>query len=513
MAARITAYLVALIVGVTVIAGLIVGAQRQDGPVDLIVVNGNVFTADGDGTMAEAVAVQGNKILMVGSNREVQRLRRPRTVVVDARGGAVVPGFNDSHAQFIAEGLRLQQVNLADAPTMMAVESEIKAWAAAHPDRAWVVGRGWHHDVLRGELPIRHRLDALVPERPVFLLAHDGNSAWANTAALELARITRRTPNPPQGIIVRDPRTGEPTGVLKGAAMHLVSDLLPAPTRAEREAGLRAAIEHAHRRGVTSVMDAGASEDDLELYSELRRANDLEVRVYAALQGRTDLTPAELDALDKLRAKFNDDPLFKAGAITLAADENVPPQALATMVAELDQRGWQVIIEALGDEAVRIALDAIEFAIGKNGTPERDRRHRIEYAAVADAANTARIHKLGVITALQPQVGADSALQDPVLGVHAGVNQMLPDGVDAGGWTTTDRMTLSEAIDAYTREPAWASYDEHRKGSLARDMLADLVILTQDVFAIPAARLAETDIAVTIFDGRVVYSRSTESND
>lgn len=513
MAARITAYLVALIVGVTFIAGLIVGAQRQDGPVDLIVVNGSVYTADGNGSMAEAVAVQGNKVLLVGSNRDVQRLRRPQTVVVDAKGGAVLPGFNDSHAQFISEGLRLQQVSLGDATTVMGVESEIKAWAAANPDSAWVAGRGWHDDVFRGNLPTRQHLDALVPDRPALLVSFDGKAAWANTAALAFAGITRRTPNPPEGLILRDARSGEPTGVLRGSAIDLVSGLMPAPTREQRETGLRAAIAHAHSRGVTSVLHAGASEDDLDLYSELRRANDLDVRVYAAVRGRTDLTPAELDTLDELRARFDDDPLFKAGAITLAANEDVPPQALAEMVAELDARGWQVIIEAIGDEAIRIALDAIEFAIGRNETPERGRRHRIEHAELADEADAVRFEKLGVVTAMQPRIGAADALQDPVLGVHAGVNRRLPDGVAAGGWVPPGRMTVLEAIDAYTRDPAWASYDEHRKGSLARDMLADLVILTHDIFTVAPSRLAETDIAVTIFDGKVVYSRSTHSND
>jgi predicted amidohydrolase YtcJ len=516
MAARITAYLVALIVSVTFIAGLIVGAQRQDGPVDLIVVNGSVYTADGEGTMAEAVAVQGNKIVMVGSNREVQRLRRLQTVVVDAKGGAVLPGFNDAHAQFVSEGLRLQQVSLGDLTTVRGVESAIKAWAAAHPERDWVVGRGWHDQVFRDGLPTRQRLDALVPNRPAFLLSDDGDAAWANTAALKLAAITRRTPNPPQGVIVRDPRTGEPTGVLRGAAMSLVSDLVPPPTRKEREAALRAAIKHAHRRGVTSVLHAGASADDLELYHQLRRANDLEVRVYAALAGRIDLTAAELDTLDLLRAKFDDDPVFKAGGITLVADAAVPPQALAEMVAELDERGWQVIIEAIGDEAVRVALDAIEFAMGRNGengTAERGRRHRIEHAEPADVIDAVRFEKLGVVTAMQPQVGDADALQDPVLGVHAGVNRTLPDGVAAAGWVPAERMTLSEAIDAYTRDPAWASFDEHRKGTLARDMLADLVILTRDIFSLAPSRLAEADVAVTIFAGKVVYSRSTGSND
>jgi predicted amidohydrolase YtcJ len=295
--------------------------------------------------------------------------------------------------------------------------------------------------------------------------------------------------------------------------MSLVADLLPAPTRDEREAGLRAAIAHAHRRGVTSVLHAGASEDDLELYRQLRRANDLEVRVYAALAGRIDLTAAELDTLDVLRAKFDDDPVFKAGGITLVAEADVSPQALAEMVAALDERGWQVIIEAIGDEAVRLALDAVEFAIGKNGMAQRDRRHRIDHAESADVIDAVRFQKLGVITAMQPHVGAADALQDPVLGVHAGVNRTLPDGVDAGGWVPANGMTLLEAIDAYTRDPAWASFDEHRKGTLARDMLADLVVLTEDVFSLAPSRLAETEVAVTIFDGRVVYSRATESND
>lgn len=513
MAARISAYLVALIVGVTFIAGLIVGAQREDGPVDLIVVNGSVYTADGDGTMAEAVAVQGNKILMVGSNREVQRLRRPQTVVVDARGGAVLPGFNDSHAQFISEGLRLQQVSLSDVTTLVGVESAIKAWAAANPDSEWVVGRGWHDDVFPGQGPTRQQLDVLVPDRPAVLLSHDGEAAWANSAALDAARLTRRTGNPPDGVIVREPRSGEPAGLLRGAAIDLVLDAMPAPTRAQREAGLRAAIERAHRRGVTSVLDASASADDLDLYSRLRRANDLEVRVYAALRGGTDLTSAELDTLDKLRAKYGDDPVFKAGAMTVAADAGAPPQALAELVADLDARGWQVIIEAVSDEAVRIALDAIEFAIGVNGAAERGRRHRIEHTEPADVVDAVRFDKLGVVTTMQPQAGSGDALQDPLLGVHAGVNRAWPDGTPAGGWVPGDRMTLLDAIDAYTRDPAWASYDEHRKGSLARDMLADLVILTHDIFALTPSRLAETDVAVTIFDGKVVYSRASLSND
>ena len=182
MAGRITAYLVALIVGTTLIAGLIVGAQRDDGgPVDLIVVNGRVYTADGDGTMAEAVAVQGNKILKVGTSREIQRLRRAQTVVVDAKGGAVLPGFNDAHTHLLSGGLSLSEIDLLDAKTLPDVEEAIRTWAALNPDRAWVTGRGWYYDAFTGGLPTRQILDTLVPDRPAYLTSYDGHSGWANS--------------------------------------------------------------------------------------------------------------------------------------------------------------------------------------------------------------------------------------------------------------------------------------------------------------------------------------------
>src|SRR5688572_28231570 len=174
MAARLTAYLVAFIVGTTLIAGLIVGAQRDDeGPVDLIVLNGHVYTADGDGTMAEAVAVQGNKILRVGSTREIVRLRRAQTIVVDAKGGAVVPGFNDAHVQLRDGGLALAQIDLRDARTLPEIQETIRSWAAAHPERPWVTGRGWRPQPFAGGLPTRQMLDELVPDRPAYLMSND----------------------------------------------------------------------------------------------------------------------------------------------------------------------------------------------------------------------------------------------------------------------------------------------------------------------------------------------------
>ena len=476
MAARITAYIVAIIVGLTFIAGLIVGAQRDDdGPVDLIVVNGNVYTADGEGTTAEAIAVQGNKILRVGSNREVQRLRRPQTIVVDAKGGAVLPGFNDSHVQFVNAGLALTHIDLTDATTLQEIEATIAAWAKAHPDRDWVTGRGWSNDIFADDPPTREQLDAIVSDRPAFLTSDDGESMWANSAALNLAKITRRTPNPNDGTIVKDPRTGEPTGVLKASAMALVARLVPEPTRAEQMDAVRAAMVDAHRRGVTSIQDIDGSVASLELYEELRRLKELDVRVYGALNGRLDPTATDIDTLDRVLKKYGDDPLFKAGAVKLEVTDDVSADALNAAVAALDERGWQVIVHALGESAVRMAREAIEYAVGKNEVPERGRRHRVEHHETEDRLLTV------------------SAILD-VPGI-------------------VNRAVLEKAIDTHTRDAAWASFDEHRKGSLERDMLADIVILTQDIFTVSPRRLAEADVAVTIFNGKVVYSRPSETND
>jgi predicted amidohydrolase YtcJ len=577
MAARITAYLVALIVATTIIAGLLVGAQRDtDGPVDLIVVNGRVYTGNDDAPVAEAVAVQGNKILQVGTTREIQRLRRPQTLVIDADGGSVLPGFNDAHAHLLSGGLSLDQVNLLDARTLADVERTVRRWAAANPDREWVRGRGWLYEPFPGGLPTRQLLDQLVPDRPAYLTSYDGHTGWANSRALRLAHITKQTPPPANGMIVKDSRTGEPTGVLKESAMQLMAPLLPRPTHDEQVAALRAAMTEAHRRGITSVQNAGISADELALYEHLRRERALEIRVYAAITVSPDITSAELDALDTLLEQYSDDPLFKSGAAKIMADGVIEtytaallapyttrPQTrgeprmsqttLDTLVADLDRRGWQVMVHAIGDRTIRMALDAFEEAAARNPEPERGRRHRVEHIETVDPSDIPRFAQLGVAASMQPyhgdpdpgqmsvwlaNVGPERAARawasasiarsggrlafgsdwpvasmDPLLGLHVAVNRTSLDGKPDGGWTPSERLSLFQAVNAYTRDAAWASFDEHRKGVIERDMLADLVVLSKDIFALPPARLTDAVVAVTIFDGRVVYQRSSPTDD
>jgi predicted amidohydrolase YtcJ len=574
MAARLTAYVVVAIVAATLIAGLIVGAQRDDsdGPIDLIIHNAKVYTAGTTAEMAEAVAIRGNQILRVGSEREVTRLRRPQTTVIDARGAAVLPGFNDAHLHLLGQR-NSDGVDLSGADTLEEIQSRIQSWADVHDDVKWVVGRGWYYQPFSNGLPTRLQLDAIVPNRPAQLLSYDGHSAWVNSRALKLAGITRKTPNPPNGIIVKDSKTGEPTGVLKEAAIGLVSRHLPATMRADRVAALRAAIEEAHRNGITSVQNASGNAEELEVYSEARREGELLVRVYSALSASASLSEPEITELDALLKRYPDDPLFKGGAIALTLDgvieahtaamleayANDPgtgllmfdPDAFNKIVRLLDAHGLQVLTRASGDRAVRLALSAYEHAVRSNPPPARGRRHRIEHIETIDTADLPRFGALGVIASMQPIRGNPSASQidvwsknvgpergsrgwpygsisnasgriafgsdwpvvplNPMLGIHTAVTRTTAEGLPEDGWYPAERLALKTAIDAYTSGAAWASFDEQRKGTLAPGMLADLVVLSDDIFDAPPSRLASTRVAVTIFDGKVVYRRDGAS--
>ena len=570
MAARLTAYLVACIVGVTLIAGLIVGAQRaDDDAVDLIVINGKVYAGDGATNLAEAVAIRGNQVVRVGSNREIQRLRRAQTTTIDAKGGAVLPGFNDAHAHFISGGLSLDQVNLLDAATLDAIKDTIRIWSEVHPERTWITGRGWYYQPFAGTMPTRQLLDTLVPDRPAYLVAYDGHTGWANSKALKLAGITRHTRNPLNGVIVKDPRTGEPSGALKEAAMGLMT-ASPQPTAEDQVAAIRAGLVEAHRVGITSVTNAGGTAADLELYDGLRKRGELTLRVYQALSVNGPITEAALAQLAAVRERFADDPLLKTGAVKLVADGVIESHTAAMLapyankpgstgdprftteqlnrtVSLLDREGWQVLTHAIGDAAVRMTLDAYEAAAKANPAPARGRRHRIEHIETIDPADVPRFGELGVIASMQPvhgtpsptpgdvwstNIGAERAAHgwlwasiakgggrlvfgsdwpvmtlDPLIGLQVAVNRTTAEGLPEGGWLPAERLPLRQAIDAYTSDAAWASYDEQRKGVLAREMLADLVVLSADIFEGPKTRITEAQVMVTIVDGKVVYRR------
>jgi predicted amidohydrolase YtcJ len=541
-------------------------------PADLVVLNGNVYSADGTGAFAEAVAVRGNRILRVGARSEIEPLAGDTTTVIDARGGAVVPGFNDSHVHFMGGGLGLDKVNLLDAETFEQIQEKIESFAAANPDRAWVLGRGWYYGPFPDGMPTKRQLDAMVPDRPAAMRCYDSHTSWVNSKALELAGITRDTPDPENGVIEKDPKTGEPTGILKEAAQGLLDDVLPEVTREDRLRAIRAAAELAHSFGVTSIQNASGTPEELELYDELRRAGELKIRVYSSLSTHPDFQEEEADRFDAVWKMYPDDPLFKTGAVKLSADgvieshtaamlapyANRPTSGVRKFSAEdmnrivtmMDRRGWQIFIHAIGDGMVRQALDAYEHAAEVNPAPARGRRHRIEHIETIDPADIPRFGKLGVIASMQPyhanpspnqleiwagNIGPDRASRawvwksiqdagghlafgsdwsvvsiDPRIGIHVAVNRTTPRGSPPGGWLPEQKLPLTKVIDAYTIGAAYASFDEYRKGSLAPGMLADLVLLSTDIFRLPPEKVLDAVVEVTIFDGEVVYERDSK---
>lgn len=559
MAARLTTYLVAAIVATTLIAGLIVGAQRDDstGPVDLIVHNAHIYTADGDGTRAEAVAIRGNQILKVGREREIMRLQRPQTTLIDAGGGTVLPGFNDAHAHVMAGGLSLQRVALDDAATVEEIQERVRLWADANPDREWVVGHGWHSGQFAGGPPRREQLDAAIDDRPVVLVSQDGRSSWVNSAALTLAGITRRSVDPSAGKVVRDPDTGEATGVLEGAAMSLVSRRIPPPTREERIAALRAALAEAHTYGITSLQNVSGDLEELALFEDVRRSGGLTVRIYTALGLTGPFTNADRALLLNTARQYPDDPILKSGAVKIRLTEATDAQAatlpavtdtaagakatlstddLNRSVRLIDAEGWQVMIHAADDRAVRLALDAYEHAARSNRAADRDRRHRVEHAGTEDPVDLRKFERLGVLASLQPLTGSPArevpqpagspfasleasgarvalgsdwpaAPLNPMPGIQAVVSAGASGPAISESWSAEQRSRLEAALNAYTSGAAWASFDEQRKGVIAPGMLADLVILSGDIFEAPPADLARARVAVTIFDGKIVYRR------
>lgn len=564
MASRLTTLIVVSIVAATLIAGIITRAQREEqGPVDVMVLNGKVYGGDAK-TFAEAVAVRGNRIVAVGSNREVKRLRRPQTTVIDAHGGSVLPGFNDANAHFLEGGLGLTDVNLEGADTPEELAERLRTHAGAHPDAPWVLGRGWNPSACVSHVRACKELEAVVPDRPVFLTSLDGRAAWASAAALKLARVTRAIRSPRAGVIVRDAK-GEPTGELKDSAVNLVRAAVPAPDREDRLAALRAGIQEAHRLGVTSVQTAGTP-DDISLWDELRAVDELTIRAYHAMTASPHATAGDIDKLEGVRRQHGDDPLLKTGAIEIAEDTTdpaagsgraLPPKNGVTtdgtrqLVALLDRRGWQVWVRASSARGMRLALDVFQAASDANPVPARGRRHRIEYGASIGSADLERFTRLGVIASVQPAPAAGSnpsvAPVSPAAGDAAprwswinlaGVQGRLAFGSNWPASSLDPRAGLREvaaenpaeleeapslspaavqpvttlplaaAIDAYTSGAAYASFDEQRKGTLAPGKLADIVILSADVFAAPAQHLLDAQVVVTIFDGKVVYRRA-----
>ena len=526
---------------------------------DRVLLNARVWTGDPARPRAEALAIQGSRIVAVGGTAEVKALAGPATEVLDLRGRFVAPGFNDSHLHFLV----LETVDLAGAADVAEVQRRIRAYAAAHPGDGWVNGRGWVYGAFPGGMPDRRLLDAVVSDRPAFLLAYDGHTAWANTRALERAGITRETPDPPQGAIVRD-AAGEPTGILKEAAMALVRRHVPAPTDDALYRGLLLRLEQAASYGLTSVQNASFVPAELPVYERAIAAGAMKVRLYWALPFEKDPGPDDLSRARDLRAR-HPGPLLKFGAVKGMLDGVVESKTAAFFepyatgggagqlnwsdadlfraAALYDREGFQIFLHAIGDRAIGQALDAFAHAARVNGP--RDRRHRVEHIESPRRQDIARFRELGVIASTQAlfanpdlntlevyaanlgpdresramafrsldEAGAVQAFgsdwpvypMEPLRGIYCAATRTTPEGTPAGGWQPQERIGVEAALRHFTVDGAYASFEEHRKGRLAPGMLADLVVLSDDILSLPPSRLLEVKVLRTIMDGKDTF--------
>ena len=532
----------------------------------LIVVNANVRTMDPAKPTAEAIAVHGNRIVAVGSSAEIRKLAGSRTEVIDADGKLVLPGFNDAHVHFLSGGFQLSSVDLRDASTPEEFAQRIRSFAAKLPAGRWITGGDWDHErwpEINGKapLPTKELIDRFTPNTPVFVSRLDGHMALANSLALKLAGVTKLTPDPDGGLIVRDPTTGEPTGVLKDAAMSAVWKVIPDSSIEEKLSAARAATEHAAKLGVTSVQDMSAG-DDVGVYQSLLDRGELKTRIYAVAP----LPAWERLARTGIHAHFGSDMLrigglkgFADGSLGsttaffyepyldapttrgLAGDEMFPEGAMLERVRQADRAGLQVMIHAIGDRANDQILSLFTQVSRENGA--RDRRFRIEHAQHLRRQDIQRFAGEKVIASMQPyhaiddgrwaekRIGRERAKTtyafrslldagatlafgtdwsvaplNPVLGIYAAVTRRTLDGKNANGWIPEQRITVEEAVRAYTLGSSFAEFQEGSKGTLTPGKLADIVMLSQDVFTIEPREIEKVKVVLTIMDGRIVYS-------
>jgi len=536
---------------------------------DLLFTNGPVLTPEG--RTATTVAVTGDRITAVG-HAEVHELAGPHTQVVDLAGRLLLPGFQDAHVHPVPAGLELTQCDLTRAKTAEDTIAAVRAYADAHPEREWITGGGWSMEAFEGGTPTKELLDSVVPDRPVYLPNRDHHGAWVNSRALQLAGITRDMPDPVDGRIERDAK-GEPAGTLQEGAMQLVGRLTPPATQADRLAALLHAQRHLHALGITAWQDALVGEflgmdNPSDAYLAAARDGSLTARVVGALWWDRERGAEQIPELVERRAKLSHG-RFRASSVKLMLDgvaetgtaalldpyldkcgcatanrgtSFIDPKQLPAYVTELDALGFQCHFHALGDRAVRDALDAVEAARAANGTS--DTRPHLAHLQVVHPDDVARFARLGAVANIQPLwaahepqmdeltipfLGPQRALwqypfgallrsgatlaagsdwpvssPDPIQGIHVAVNRVEPGGAGPV-FLPGERLDLAAAITAYTAGSAYANHLDET-GRIAAGALADLVVLDRDPFAAPPEEIAETQVALTYVGGTGVYA-------
>jgi predicted amidohydrolase YtcJ len=536
-------------------------------PADIIIVHAKIYTVDAKKPWAQSLATRNGKIVAVGTNEQVGRMRGIGTKMIDAGGKLVLPGFTDCHIHLIDGGFSLTQANLEGAKDIADIQNRLRSYAQEHPDAPWILGHGWNYAMFAPEtLPNKKYLDELFPTRPAYLEGYDGHTGWANSQALARAGITGSTPDPRNGVIVRDPKTGEATGALKESAIDLVSKVLPKPTEVQRLTALRAALKWANQNGLTRGHSAGGEFDQLELLQQLRDEKQLSVRLHIAyIVDPPELRAEDLTAIEAARKKFHDQWLnvnsvkfFMDGVVESHTAAFLEPYTddpstkgslfwdpikFQAAVAELDKRSLQMYTHAIGDYGVRTALDSYESAEQKNHT--KDHRNRIEHIETITAADIPRFAKLGVIASMQPlhaypdedtldvwarNVGPERATRawvwksiaqdgghyafgsdwpvvtlNPWLGIQTAVTRQTSEGKPPEGFVPSERLTVAQAVEGYTIGAAYAGHLEKTEGSLETGKVADVIMVDRNIFEIEPHTIDQTKVVLTIVGGKIVY--------
>jgi predicted amidohydrolase YtcJ len=529
------------------------------GPADLVVY-GRVWTGDSAKPWAGAVAVAGDKITAVGDSVEIAAMAGPETKVLANGSSLVAPGFMDGHLHFLDGGFQLASVDLRPANAKTEFIERVKAFVSERKPGEWIVGGDWDHERWPGTpLPRREWIDSVTPENPVLLSRLDGHMALANSAALSLARITKETKDIPGGVIVRDPRTGEPTGILKDEAMDPVYAVIPEPTPEQRDAALRRALEHAAANGVTAFAHVSAPRADLAAYLRAKAAGTLTARaaLYFPIQYWREVadTVARLGrgddwvwiggvkgymdgSLGSTTALFyqpyEDDP-STSGVLT------TPEDSMRAWIGAADSAGLQVVVHAIGEKANGLLLQIFDSVAQAHGP--RDRRFKVEHAQHLRREDIGRFGQLGVIPSMQPYhviddgrwaqkrigperikttyafrslidqgailaFGSDWTVApiSPILGIYGAVTRRTLDGKNPLGWVPEEKITVEEALRAYTSGDAYGVFAEDRRGKILPGYLADLVLLDRDLTKIPPEEIEQAAVKATVVGGRVVFT-------
>jgi len=527
----------------------------------LAFVNGKIYTVNDKQPLAESVVIENNKIIFVGSNNDAEKFIDASTEKINLQGKFMMPGFIDNHVHFLSGGFYLNGIDLRPAKSTSEFKKILKEYASTHQGK-WITGGNWDHEAWEvKDIPTKEMVDEFTSNTPILIDRFDGHMALTNSYTLKLAGITKDTESPEGGLIVKDKNTGEPTGILKDNAISLVSKFIPASTEDEYYTALLTALDHAKQLGVTSVQDITYS-NDLKAYRRAEKENKLTCRIYT----RMPIESYQKLIDDEIKVPSGSDKL-KMGSLKAFADgslgsstawffERYDQDTLTTGLAmdivtngcleiwamDADKNHLQISTHAIGDKANSYMLNVYENI--KNKNPVWDRRFRIEHAQHVRLEDVKRFAEIGVIASVQPyhliddgvwaekrigkkRINEAYPLKDfldngvkmcfgtdwtvaplnPLLGIYAAVTRRTLDDKNPDGWIPEQKISLEDAIKCYTINCAYASFEEDIKGTIETGKLADLIVLSEDIFSIDPIKIKDVKVEMTVFDGEVIYNK------